>query len=145
TPVSVGEGMTLYCLSEEVTPEMEWEFLEVLSQSGLLRKLPEGLMDAGMAVSGCGPAFAYLFLEALADGGVACGLPRETALTLAAQTLLGAAKLQRETGQHPAALKDAVCSPAGTTIAGVRRLEASAFRSAALEAVLASHARAKGI
>ena len=95
-------------------------------------------MDAGSSISGCGPAFADLFLEALADGGVACGLPRVQANELAAQMLLGAARLALE-GQHPGVLKDAVCSPGGTTIQGVRTLEKGAFRSTVTEAVIAAY------
>lgn len=139
TPASVGEGMILYACGEGVTEEEERVFLEAMAGAGRFSALPEGLMDAGSAVSGCGPAFADLFLEALADGGVACGLPRAQALELAAQMLLGSARLALESGQHPGALKDAVCSPGGTTIQGVRALEAAGFRSAVMEAVIAAY------
>jgi pyrroline-5-carboxylate reductase len=91
-----------------------------------------------MAVSGCGPAYVDLFVEALADAGVACGLPRKDAVTLAAQMTLGSARLVLESGKHPGELKDAVCSPGGTTIQGVRTLEARNFRSAVIEAVIAA-------
>ena len=97
--------------------------------------MPESLMDAASAVSGCGPAFAYLFLEALADGGVACGLPRDKAVAYAAQMLAGSAKMVLESGKHPGALKDAVCSPGGTTIEGVRVLEEAGFRGAVMDAI----------
>ena len=138
--VSVGEGMLLYC-SDGCSPEEIERFLAVMEGAGKFSLLPEKLIDAGSAVSGCGPAFACLFAEGLADGGVACGLPRAQADLLAAQTLLGAAKLLLESGKHPGELKDAVCSPGGSTIAGVLSLEADAFRSASAEAVLASYER----
>lgn len=139
TPASVGEGMILYARGEGVTEEEERILLEAMAGAGRFSKLPEGLMDAGSAVSGCGPAFADLFLEALADGGVACGLPRAQALELAAQMLLGSARLALESEQHPGVLKDAVCSPGGTTIQGVRALEAAGFRGAVMEAVIAAY------
>ena len=141
TPASVGEGMTLLCANDFVAKETLEEFKAILAYSGILDKLPEALIDAGSAVSGCGPAFAYLFLEALADGGVQCGLPRDKAILYAAQTLLGSSKLLLSSGKHPGQLKDAVCSPGGTTIAGVHALEKGSFRAAASEAVLASYKR----
>ena len=96
-------------------------------------------------MSGCGPAFADLFLEALADGGVACGLPRAKAMAYAAQMLLGAAALALETGKHPGALKDAVCSPGGSTIQGVKALEQRAFRAAVMEAVEAAYEKTQAL
>ena len=140
TPVAVGEGVIQYD-GLDVTEEEIAQFCAMLAQGGLLDPLPEKLIDAGSAVSGCGPAFADLFLEALADGGVACGLPRAKAQAYAAQMLLGAAKLALESGQHPGQLKDAVCSPGGSTIAGVRALEQRAFRAAVMEAVEAAWKR----
>lgn len=142
TPVSIGEGVLLYDTSGVSDVEQK-EFCHSLSAAGSLIPLAEPLMDAGTAVSGCGPAFVDLFIEALADGGVAAGLPRAVAMKLAAQTVAGSAKLVTVTGQHPGVLKDAVCSPGGTTIAGVRTLEQQGFRSAAMEAVLAAYEKTK--
>lgn len=134
TPASVGEGMILYATAG-VTEEETDIFCQAMAQAGRLCPLAENLIDAGSAVSGCGPAYVCLFIEALADGGVACGLPRQQALELACQTLLGTAKLVQQTGQHPGALKDAVCSPGGSTIAGVTALENGGFRAAVMNAV----------
>lgn len=142
TPVSVGEGVIQYD-SRDVTGEELDCFCRALEWGGLLDPLPERLIDAGSAVAGCGPAFADLFMEALADGGVACGLPREKAQHYAAQMLLGSAKLLLESGQHPGELKDAVCSPGGSTIAGVKALEARAFRAACMEAVEAAFEKSR--
>ena len=139
TPASIGEGMILYTVGKGVSAPERKTFLTDMAAAGRFSELPEHLMDAGSAVSGCGPAFADLFLEALADGGVACGLPRAQAMELAAQMLSGSAKLALESGKHPGALKDAVCSPGGTTIQGVRVLEQNGFRSAVMEAVIAAY------
>lgn len=138
TPVAVGKGLISYAANDLVTEPALQEFLSGMKAAGLLDPLPERLIDAGSAVSGCGPAFACLFAEALADGGVACGLPRAKALTYAAQMLLGTAALILESGQHPGALKDAVCSPGGSTIQGVRTLEERGFRGAVMDAVIAA-------
>ena len=139
TACAVGAGLTLYVPSPEVTEEQLSAFLTLMSASGRLEPLEEHLIDAGSAVAGCGPAFVDLFIEAMADGGVACGLTRPMAMECAAQTLIGAARLMLETGRHPGALKDAVCSPGGATIQGVRALEAGGFRSAVMEAVIAAY------
>ncbi len=138
TPAAFGEGMTLYTRGTGVTEEEERQLLAAMAGAGQFSPLPERLMDAGAAVSGCGPAFVDLFIESLADGGVACGLSRSQAMELAIQTVLGSARLVQRSGQHPGALKDAVCSPGGATIQGVRPLEAAGFRSAVMEAVIAS-------
>ena len=143
TPVAVGSGVILYDTTEQVSLEATAGFVSILSQAGLLNRLPEALIDAGSALSGCGPAFVAMFAEALADGAVACGLPRDKAMTYAAQTMLGTAKLLLETGQHPGQLKDAVCSPGGSTIAGVKALEESAFRGAVMSAVQNAFVRTK--
>ena len=139
TPVSVGEGMILYACSKELRQEEKNAFLEAMAAAGRFSPLEEKLIDAGSAVSGCGPAFVDLFIEALADGGVACGLPRAQALEFAAQMTAGSARLILESGRHPGELKDAVCSPGGTTIQGVRTLEEEGFRAAVINAVIAAY------
>ena len=141
TPCAGGAGVVLYDANGLVTEAALEKFTAGLAGAGLLDRLEERLIDAGSAVAGCGPAFLCLFLEGLADGGVACGLPRQKALRYAAQMAEGTARLMLETGQHPGAMKDAVCSPGGSTIAGVRALERGGLRSAAMEAVIAALAR----
>ena len=138
TPAAVGAGVVQYC-GRLVTVEELDDFAALIAPAGLVDPVSEGLIDAASAVSGCGPAFAYLFLEALADGGVACGLPRDKAVAYAAQMLEGSARMVLESGKHPGALKDAVCSPGGTTIQGVRALEERGFRAAAMDAVIAAY------
>ncbi len=140
-PVQAGEGMILYTRSGNVSAACVEQWRAGLCEAGCFDELPEKLIDAGSAVSGCGPAFVCLMMEALADGGVACGLPRDKALLYAAQTLKGTAALVMESGMHPAALKDAVCSPAGSTIAGVRALEENGLRGAVMAAVDAAYRR----
>lgn len=139
TPVSVGEGMIFWCAGDGVSDAARVDFLAVMSCAGRLCELPEKLIDAAGALSGCGPAFVYMFIDALADGGVAAGLPRSVAREAAVQTVLGSAALARESGLHPGELKDAVCSPGGTTIEGVRTLEERAFRAAVTDAVIAAY------
>jgi pyrroline-5-carboxylate reductase len=139
TPASIGEGIILYTPSENVTDEETGVFVSGMSKAGRLSALPEHLLDAGSCISGCGPAFVDLFIEGLADGGVACGVPRKQAIEFAAQMVAGAAKLVLETGKHPGELKDAVCSPGGTTIQGVRELEENGFRATAMNAVIAAY------
>ncbi len=142
TPVAVGEGMVLYCAknTDENTREC---FLEFMAGAGEVDAIPEKLIDAASAVSGCGPAFVYMFIEALADGGVKCGLPRDKAVKYAAQTVLGSGKYLALSGAHPGELKDAVCSPGGSTIAGVAALEDAAFRSGVITAVEKAYGRTK--
>ena len=135
TPASVGKGMILYTAGKGVTDDEKEAFVRDMSGAGILDELPERLIDAASALSGCGPAFVYLFAEALADGAVECGLPRDKAMLYAAQTIAGSAELLLTSGVHPGALKDAVCSPGGTTIAGVHALEDRAFRAATMSAV----------
>lgn len=139
TPVRVGAGMILYDCAG-VTEADETAFKACFAQGGVLDKLPEEKIDGASALSGCGPAYVYAFAEALADGAVECGVPRDKANLYAAQTLLGAAEMLLAFG-HPAQLKDAVCSPGGTTIAGMHALENNGFRGAAMDAVLAAYKR----
>ena len=143
TPCAVGKGLTLVSANSRVTAEELADFKSLMAASGLLDDLPEHLIDAASAVSGCGPAYAYMLVEALADGAVKCGVPRAKAIRYAAQMLLGSAELVLESGQHPGALKDAVCSPGGSTIAGVAALEDRGFRGAAIAAVEAAYRRTK--
>ena len=143
TPSAVGQGLMLVSANDRVTAEELAAFKALMAESGLLDDLPEHLIDAASAVSGCGPAYAYMFVEALADGAVKCGVPRAKAIRYAAQMLLGSAELVLESGQHPGALKDAVCSPSGSTIAGVAALEDRGFRGAAMAAVEVSYKRTK--
>lgn len=138
TPAAIGAGMIQYCCSAEVAPAEKERLCALLAPAGLLDELPEALSDAAGCVSGCGPAWAYQFIEALADGGVACGLPRDKAIRYAAQMMVGSAQLVLESGRHPGALKDAVCSPGGSTIQGVRVLEQRGFRGAVMDAVIAA-------
>ena len=138
TPAAVGAGMVQYCSLDVSDADLQ-EFLTAMAPAGLLDAIDEKLIDAACCVSGCGPAWAYQFIEALADGGVAAGLPRAKAQMYATQMLLGSARLVLESGQHPGALKDAVCSPGGSTIQGVRVLEERAFRGAVTDAVLAAY------
>lgn len=143
TPAAVSEGMILYTANEQVTEEEIAGFVEAMKGAGRLDRLDEKLIDAGCAISGCGPAFMYLMIEALADGGVLCGLPRGKAMEYAAQTMIGAAKMVLETGKHPGELKDAVCSPGGSTIVGVKALEDCGFRSACINAVVEAYEKTK--
>lgn len=139
TPVAIGEGIVLYTCSFEVTDEEKKCFEEAMAACGLISEIPENLHAIGGTLSGCGPAFTDMYIEALADGAVACGLPRAIAVSIAAQMVAGSAKLVLETGRHPGELKDAVCSPGGTTIQGVRTLEEKGFRGAAMDAIIASY------
>jgi pyrroline-5-carboxylate reductase len=134
-PASVGAGMILYTGNKNVTDEDFSEFTKSLEKAGMLDKIEEAKIDAASAISGCGPAFVFMFIEALADGGVKCGLPRDKALLYAAGTLFGSAKMVLETNEHPGKLKDAVCSPAGSTIEGVNALENGSFRADVMNAV----------
>lgn len=138
TPSLVGKGCIPYTLGRFASEEDASDLETVLQGADLVFPLEDRLMDAASSVSGCGPAFAYIFLEAMADAGVACGLSRDVAMALSAQTLAGAAEMVLQTGEHPAVLKDKICSPGGSTIAGVCALEEYGLRNAAQKAVLAA-------
>lgn len=143
TPCLVGASASGFSPGASATPDDALVVERLFGAVGVAHRVPEHLLDTVTGLSGSGPAFVYLFIEALADGGVKCGLPRAVAQALAAQTVLGAAKMVLETGQHPGALKDAVASPGGTTIAGLHALEKGAFRAAAMDAVEAASTRAR--
>ena len=142
TPCLVGASATGYSVGPKATAD-DGELVGKLFRSvGNAFAVPENLLDAVTGLSGSGPAYVYVMIEALADGGVRVGLPRDIALSLAAQTVFGAAKMVLETGSHPAALKDAVASPGGTTIAGLHALERAGFRAGLMDAVEAAAKRA---
>lgn len=135
TPALVLNGMTLLEKESSLT-ETEFDFTKKMFESiGEVVILPSYQMKAGGAISGCGPAFVYMFIEAMADGGVDLGLPRDVAYKLASQTIIGSAMMQKESSLHPGILKDQVCSPGGITIKGVATLEENNFRSAVIKAV----------
>ena len=142
TPALVGHGAAAYCLGQTATRDDADLARSLLASVGMAVEVPERLMDAVTGLSGSGPAYVYLVIDALADGGVRMGLPRADALKLAAQTVLGAAAMVMETGEHPAVLKDMVTSPGGTTIAGIAELERHGLRNALIEAVAAATRRA---
>jgi pyrroline-5-carboxylate reductase len=141
TPALVSKGMIALAASPAVPAERTAELEKILGAAGMVDRVDEHYLDAVTGLSGSGPAFVYLFIEALADGGVRAGLPRDKALRYAAQTVLGSAAMVQETGRHPGELKDMVCSPAGTTIAGVAALENGAFRASVMNAVEAAWRR----
>ena len=143
TPTAIGKGVIQYSANDLVDADLLADWLADMAPCGLLDNLEERLIDAASALSGSGPAYMYIFLEALADGAVACGIPRAKAMEYAAMTMAGSAEMYLATKQHPGALKDAVCSPGGSTIAGVRALEQHAFRAAAMDCVMATYLRNK--
>ncbi len=143
TPVLVGEGMILYSLCKAITESEEEEFKNLLEFAGRLDRLDEDLIDAGCAISGCGPAFVYMFAQSMAKAGEKCGLPPEKSIKYAAQTLLGAAKLMLNSTKSPETLKQEVCSPKGATIEGVNSLENSNFDQCVGDAIEASYKRTK--
>lgn len=142
-PALIGEGVAAVALEPGGSIQSEELTLELFHAAGSAVAVSEDMMDAATGVSGSGPAYVYLFIEALADAGVREGLPRQTAMELAAYTVLGGARMVLETGKHPGELKDMVTSPGGTTIAGVARLEARGFRGTVMEAVRAAAGRGR--
>jgi len=142
TPCLIGLGASCFSLSKGASRE-DGELVGKLMQSvGLAERVEEKLLDAVTGLSGSGPAFVYLVIEALSDGGVRMGIPRDVSLKLAAQTCLGAAQMVLQSGEHPAVLKDRVTSPGGTTIAGLQSLEQAAIRGALISAVESAARRA---
>jgi len=143
TPALVGAGASAFALGKNATSADGEIAKKLLSAVGLALQVKENLLDAVTGLSGSGPAYVYQFIEALSDGGVAAGLPRDVATKLAAQTVLGAAKMVLETGQHPGALKDQVTSPGGTTIEGLHELEKGKLRATVMNAVRAATEKSK--
>ena len=143
TPTAIGKGVIQYCYNDLVTEEDLKDWLNDMRFCGLVDYIDEKFIDAASALSGSGPAYMYVFLEALADGAVTCGIPRAQAYEYAAMTMIGSAEMYLATKQHPGALKDAVCSPMGSTICGLRALEEHSFRAAAMDCVIATYNRNK--
>lgn len=141
TPVEVGEGEILYTKGDNISEEELKAFLENMKYAGKLTPVSEDLMDAGCSVSGCGPAFVYMFIRGLAEGGMECGIDEKTALQMAAQTALGSAKLLMESGENPSDLIEKVCSPGGSTIEGVKSLDNDNLEDVVVEAVKAAYRR----
>ena len=144
TPVAVGCGVILYAPTDNVDEASLAGFREGLAEAGIVDQAPEYLMDVGTALTGCGPAYIYMLIEALADGAVDCGLPRDKAIRYAAEMVKGSAEMVLATGKHPGELKDAVTSPGGSTIEGVYALERAGFRGAVFSAVRAGYDKIKG-
>jgi len=142
TPVSVGSGVVLFCCVN-ISDVQKEVFIKSLEKSADLVEIPERQMDAGSAVSGCGPAFGYMFIEAMADGAVKCGMTRDEAIKLSAETLRGAAEMVLKTGEHPEKLKDNVCSPGGSTITGVHSLEEGNFRGTVMNCIIKAYEKTK--
>ena len=143
TPCAIGVGASALCANQLVTPTDIARARALFSAVGSVESVTEAQLDAVTGLSGSGPAFCYMFIEALADGGVAAGLPRGVAMALAAQMVRGAAAMVQQSSRHPGELKDAVASPGGTTIAGIHELERGGFRGAVMSAVTAAAARSR--
>ena len=140
-PATVGEAMIAMCAEDDISEEEKADIKTLLSKAGTVEEVPEKLMDCVTGISGSGPAYGFVFIEALADAAVKLGMPRNQAYIYAAQTLKGAATMVLETKEHPAVLKDGVCSPGGTTIAAVEKLEELGFRNAVIKAAVAATER----
>ncbi|ELK47576.1 pyrroline-5-carboxylate reductase [Halobacillus sp. ACCC02827] len=143
TPSLVGAGMSALCPNELVSKEELADVMEVFESFGEAEIVPEKLMDAVPSVSGSAPAFIYMLIEAMADAAVAQGFPRDKAYKMVTQTVEGSARMVRETGKHPGELKDAVCTPGGTTIAGVTKLEEAGLRNAIIQGMYACTEKSK--
>ncbi len=141
TPVAVGSGMTLYCHNQLVDADTLNDFLQDVAPCGQWDLLEENLIDAAGVVSGCGPAYMYMFMDALADGAAACGVPKEKALAYAAATMIGAAKMVQQSNRTPVELRNAVCSPGGSTLAGVKVLDSADFAKTIAACVDAAYRR----
>ncbi len=142
-PATVGQAMIALCADDTQSSDDVTLVKTILSQAGIVEQVPEKLMDCVTGISGSGPAFVFMFIEALADAAVLCGMPRTQAYIYAAQTVKGSAEMLLKTGNNPGMLKDAVCSPAGTTIAGVKALEDGAFRATTMNAVIKAAQRSE--
>ncbi|MCF0230479.1 MAG: pyrroline-5-carboxylate reductase, partial [Parasporobacterium sp.] len=138
TPAAVGKGTALITYGDDICPEDAEEFLSILKESGTFEYVKESDFDITSSISGCSPAYAYMFIEAMADGAVSVGVPRDKAIRLAAGAVAGACEMILKTGKHPEQLKDEVCSPGGSTIAGVEALEKNGFRYAAAQSIIKS-------
>ena len=145
TPCEISQGLIIYCSNDKADSGVCGEIDSMFARCGMVEHISENVLDTASAISGCTPAFAYMFIEALADGAVRSGLPRDKAIAYAAQAVMGSAAMVLETGRHPDALKDAVCSPGGSTIVGVATLEDSAFRAAAANAVFNANEKNKSL
>ena len=143
TPALVCEGAAGVCFNGSVTDSDKKMAMELFSSFGIAHEVPESMIDTVIGVSGSSPAYVFMFIEAMADAAVADGMPRAQAYELAAQAVLGSARMVLETGKHPGELKDMVCSPGGTTIEAVRVLEREGFRSAVIEAMKACVKKSK--
>lgn len=145
TPALAREGMTAVCFNGNVTPKEQEYALLLLNAFGKARVIPEKLFHSAIGISGSSPAYVFMFIEAMADAAVRDGMPREQAYTFAAQAVYGSAKLLMESGKHPGALKDMVCSPGGTTVEAVAALEKHGFRAAVMEGVRACIEKSRGM